>query len=124
ESGEGEQVMRISVLALSLLLMVVTGQLPDEARKPLVEALGGPFLIYRDKVQDELKLSDDQKQKLTERFPGFVQETMQVFDRIKDLKDEEREKAMQEHRRKSEENLGNLLKDTLTPPQHARLFQL
>ena len=28
-----------------------------------------PFLVFRDKVQEELKLSDDQKQKLMETFP-------------------------------------------------------
>ena len=40
-------------------------EFPDEVRKQLVEALGGgSFLVFRDKVQEELKLSDDQKQRL------------------------------------------------------------
>ncbi|PWT88431.1 MAG: hypothetical protein C5B56_08765, partial [Proteobacteria bacterium] len=36
-------------------------QVPDEARKQLVDVLGGPFLVFRDKVQEELMLSDEQK---------------------------------------------------------------
>jgi hypothetical protein len=98
--------------------------IPDEARKPLVEALGGPFLVYRDKVQDELKLSDEQKQKLMATFPDHVQETMKVFEKIKDLKPQERGQAMQEHRRKSEAKLSTFLKDNLDGKQQERLLQL
>lgn len=39
------------------------GGILDDARKQLVEVLGGPFVIFRDKVQEELKLADAQKQK-------------------------------------------------------------
>lgn len=99
-------------------------QIPDEARKQLVEALGGPFLVFRDKVQEELKLSDEQRQKLEEKFPEYVQETMKVFEKLQDVKPPEREKAMQEHRRKSDEKLTALLKDVLDAAQRDRLFQL
>jgi hypothetical protein len=76
--------------------------IPDEARKQVVEALdGGPFLVFRDKVQEELKLSDDQKQKLMEKFPDHAEATRKVFEKIKDLKPEEREKEMQSHRQKA-----------------------
>ena len=100
-------------------------EFPDEARKQVVEALGGgPFLVFRDKVQEELKLSDDQKQKLMEKFPDHVQETMKVFEKIKDLKSEEREKEMQSHRQKAREKLSALLKETLKAEQLKRLRQL
>src|SRR5262249_33065222 len=46
----------------------------------------GPFIVFRDKVQEELKLADGQKQKLSEKLLDHVQETMKVFDRIKDLR--------------------------------------
>ena len=99
--------------------------IPDEARKHVVEALGGgPFLVFRDKVQEELKLSDDQKQKLMEKFPDHAQETRNVFERIKDLKPEEREKELQSHRQKAREKLAPLLKETLKAEQLKRLRQL
>jgi hypothetical protein len=100
-------------------------EFPDEARKQLVEALGGgPFLVFRDKVLEELKLSDDQKQKLLEKFPDYAQETMKMFEKIQELKPEEREKEMQSHRKKSREKLSALLKETLKAEQLRRLQQL
>jgi hypothetical protein len=100
-------------------------QVPDEARKPLVEALGGgTFIIFRDKVQDELKLSDEQRQKLMATFPEHVRETMKVFEQIKDLKPQEREQHMQEHRRKSDAKLSTFLKDVLDGNQQKRLLQV
>ncbi len=104
---------------------VETGQeLPDEARKPLVEVLGGPFLVYRDRVQQELHLSDEQKKKLGARFPKYVQETMKLFEKIQDVPAREREKDLQEHRRKSHERLTALLNEILDARQQKRFFQL
>jgi len=100
------------------------GQFPDEARKQLIDVLGGPFVVFRDKVQDELKLSDEQRQKLLEKFPPYVHETMKMFDRVKDLGPEEREREMQEHHRKSHEKLSAFLKRVLDARQQGRLFQL
>jgi len=100
------------------------GPVPDEGRKPLVQALGGAFIIFRDKVQEELMLSDEQEQKLLESFPHHVQATMKVFEKIKDAKPGEREKAMQEHRQRSDERLSAFLRDVLQPKQQKRLFQL
>jgi hypothetical protein len=98
---------------------------PDEVRKHVVEALGfGPFLVYRDQVQGELNLSDDQKQKLLQPFPEYAQQTKNVFDKIKDLKPQEREKEMQSHRQQSREKLAPLLKRALTAEQLKRLGQL
>ena len=125
--------MKTAALALSsfLFLGLVSSsvasaqEIPDEARKGLVEALGGgPFLVFRDKVQEELQLSDDQKKNLLEKLPDYVQETMKVFEKIQDLKPEEKEKEMQEHRKKCEEKLSAILKDVLQAKQQERLFQL
>jgi hypothetical protein len=100
-------------------------EIPDEARKQVVEALGGgPFLVFRDKVQKKLKLSDDQKQKLMDKFPDHAEETRKVFEKIKDLKPEEREKEMQSHRQKAREKLAALLKETLKAEQLKRLREL
>jgi hypothetical protein len=100
-------------------------QVPDEARKHVVEALGGgSFLVFRDKVQAELKLSDKQKEKLLEKFADYAQQTKKVFDKIADLKPEQREKEMQSHRQKSHEKLAALLEKTLKAEQLERLRQL
>jgi Spy/CpxP family protein refolding chaperone len=99
-------------------------QAPDEARKQLIEVLGGPFIVFRDRVHDELKLSDEQRQKLLDTFSDHVQETMKVFERIMDLKPQDREQQMQEHCRKSDGKLSAFLKDLLEAKQRERLFQL
>jgi len=75
-------------------------------------------------VQEELKLSEEQKGKLLQTFPDHAQETMKVFEKVKDLKSAEREKEMQEHRQKSDQKLSALLKDVLDAKQQERLFQL
>ena len=46
------------------------GAQDEEARKHFLHELGGPFFVSRDKVQEELKLSDDQKLKLRETMTG------------------------------------------------------
>jgi hypothetical protein len=99
-------------------------EIPDQARKQLIEVLGGPFVVYRDKVQEELKLSEGQKGRLLQTLPDHLQETMKVFEKVKDLKSAEREKEMQEHRQKSDQKLSALLKDVLDAKQQERLFQL
>jgi hypothetical protein len=100
------------------------GRIPDQARKQLVEVLGGAFVVYRDRVWEELKLSEEQKEKLLEKFPDHVRATVKVFEKIKDLKPAEREKEMDEHRRQSDHELSALLKDVLDAKQQERLFQL
>jgi hypothetical protein len=100
-------------------------QLPDEVRKHVVEALGGgSFLVFRDKVQEELKLSDKQKDKLLETVRDYAQETKNLFDKIADLKPKEPEKELRSHRQKSHEKLARLLKETLKAEQLKRLQQL
>jgi Spy/CpxP family protein refolding chaperone len=118
--------MIVSVLIIAGLASAqATAQVfPDEARKPLVEVLGGSFFVFRDKVQEELKLSDEQKQKLQEKFPEYVEATMKVFEKIKEATPEEGEKTMQDHRKESGEKLSALLKDVLDARQQHRLFQL
>src|SRR5205807_4885320 len=62
-------------------------EIPDEMRNQLIQALGGgAFIVFRDKVLEELKLSDQQKQKVLEQFPDYAQATMNVFEKIQDAK--------------------------------------
>jgi len=97
---------------------------PGDAQRQLAEVLGGQFLVFRDTVQVELDLSDDQKRKLMEHFGQHVQATMQLFEKIKDLGPEEREKDLQAYRRKAEEKLSAQLRSVLNVEQQARMFQL
>jgi hypothetical protein len=102
----------------------VSSQVPDEARRQLIEAFGPPFLVFRDKVQEELDLSDSQKQKLQERLQDTIQDAMEFFEKIKDLEPEEREKEHRAYRQKAQEKLAAFLKETLKEEQRNRLRQL
>jgi hypothetical protein len=98
--------------------------IPEEARRQLIHALGGPYLVYRDKVLDELKVTEERRQKLLQRLPEVVQETMRHFQKLEGLEPQEREKAHQDYRRKAQEKLADFLKETLNADQLQRLHQL
>ena len=55
------------------------GQNPGRGPEATDPGARRPFLVFRDKVPEDLKLSDEQKQKLLEKLPDYVQETMKVF---------------------------------------------
>jgi hypothetical protein len=99
-------------------------QVPDEARRQITEALGPPFSVFRNKVQEELKLSDEQKKKLEQQLQDTAQDAMKFFEKIKDLKPEERDKEHQAYRQKAQEKLATFLKETLKEGQRQRLRQL
>jgi hypothetical protein len=96
------------------------GTADEEARAHFLHELGGPFFVSRDKVQGDLKLSDDQKHKLRETMTGYVQETMKV----QQLSGAERKQAMQSLRQKSYQQLEAFLKEILTPGQLKRFAEL
>ena len=63
-----------SIAAIACLLLAATGIAPaqdKEARKHQGET-GEPSIITRDYIQEEVKLSDDQKQKLSKTSPDFL----------------------------------------------------
>lgn len=97
---------------------------PDQAREQLIEALGPVFLVFRDKVQDELKLSQSQKDKLRSRLSTTMQATMEFFQSLQGLPAEEREKKHAAYRQKAQDELTGFLKQSLTPEQLKRLSQL
>jgi tetratricopeptide (TPR) repeat protein len=92
----------------------------EEARAHFLHDLAGPFFVSRDKVQADLKLSDDQKHKLRETMTGYVQETMKV----QQLSGAERKQAMNSLRQKSYKQLELFLKEILTPEQLKRFAEL
>ena len=97
---------------------------PEEARRQLIEALGLPFMVFRDKVQDELKATDEQAQKLAKQLEETIQETMQFFQKLEGTKPEEREKELHAYRQKAHKKLAAFLKDVLKAEQLQRLRQL
>jgi hypothetical protein len=57
-------------------------EIPEKARKELSQALGGSFLVFRDKVQEDLKLSKEQKEKLEEHLKERIPDAMKFFEKI------------------------------------------
>jgi hypothetical protein len=97
---------------------------PEEARRQLIEVLGPPFLVFREKVGRELKLTDEQTEKLAKHLQATVDDTQQMFQKIGGLPPPERDKELHSYRQKAHEKLALLLKDTLKPAQLKRLRQL
>ncbi len=98
-------------------------EVPAEPGRQITEMLGPPFLVFRDKVQEELKLSDGQKKKLEKRLQHTVQDAMQLFQRLVDKEPEEREKELHAYREKAQENLTAFLQGLLQEEQSKRLRQ-
>jgi hypothetical protein len=97
---------------------------PEEARRQIIEALGPPFLVFRDKVQEELQLSDEQKKKLEKRLPDIIQDAMQFFQKLSDKTPEEREKEHHSYVEKAQEKLTAFLEGALKEEQFKRLRQV
>ena len=113
----------VTMTAIVLLLLGVLhiGRAQDEeSRNHVLHALGGPFFVSRDKVQEDLKLSDDQKRRLRETLTGYIEKALPV----QNLKGAERERAMRSLRQQSSEQLDASLKELLTPEQLGRFEQL
>jgi Spy/CpxP family protein refolding chaperone len=109
-------------ITISLLLAaaILVRSQDEETRKNVLHQLGGPFFVSREKVQEDLKLSDDQKQKLREKLSGDVQNAGETLEKLKGMKGGEREKALQP----SYEKLEAFLKENLTADQLKRFGQL
>ncbi len=116
----------VSVLVVGLVCVQAAAQdeIPEEARKQLSQALGGPFLVYRDKVQEDLTLSKDQREKLHEHLKDGLPDHMKFFEGLGEKKAEVREKELKSYREKAHEKLAAVLKDALKDGQHKRLRQL
>ncbi len=98
-------------------------QVPDENRKQLMEALGAPFIVFRDKVLDELKVSDDQREKLLQLAMEQVMETGPFLESLAE-NGPEREKKLNEHRKMALEKLAKHVNEVLQPGQRDRLRQV
>ena len=95
-----------------------------DAQRSGAEQLQGSFVVFRDKVQEDLKLTDEQKEKLEQHLQELLPDLMQFFQKIDGLKPEEREKELKAYRPKAQEKLAAFLKETLKDDQRKRLRQL
>jgi hypothetical protein len=97
---------------------------PEDPRRQLIETLGPPFLVFRDRVQEELNISDEQKRKLEKRLQGTAQDAGRFFQQLGDRKPEEREKELHAYVGRAQENLGAFLEGLLQEGQLKRLRQV
>jgi hypothetical protein len=95
-------------------------RVPEEARKQMRHKLDSSFVVFRDKVQEELKLTKEQKEKLEVVLP----DAMQFFQKIKGMTPEEQEKELRAYRPKAHERLAAVLQETLNEGQRTRLRQI
>jgi hypothetical protein len=114
--------MALAVAAVlgSVFPRAVVAQVPEENRKQLVEALGAPFIVFREKVLDELKVSDDQRDKLMQLALEQIMQTGPFLESLTET-GPEREKKLEEHRRMTREKLAKNLKEVLQSEQLNRL---
>jgi hypothetical protein len=122
------QRVTVSVGVLLLVGLVsaqaVAQNIPERARQELTRNLHGSFVVFREKAQEDLKLTEEQKDKLEQQLLELAPDAMQFFQGLHDLKGQEREKELNAYRQKSREKLAAILKETLTEAQHKRLRQL
>jgi hypothetical protein len=111
------------VLLSSQSLQRAAAQVPEEQRKQVVEALGTPFIVFREKVLDELKASDEQKEKLIQYLMEQIMETGPFLESL-GQPSQEREKKLNEHRKNASEKLAKHEKEVLQPKQLHRLRQI
>ena len=120
---------RVGVMALAVVALWgqsfqrAAAQVPEENRKQLVEALGAPFIVFREKVLVELKVSDEQREKLNQHVMEQIMETGPFLDALSET-GQEREKKLNEHRKNAREKLAKHLKEVLQPAQLTRLRQV
>ena len=111
----------ITIIACLLLAAVgITRSHDEEARRHQLHELGGPYFVSRDKVQDEMKLSDEQRRKLSGKLSGDLLESKDLLGQLKNLKGPEREKLLQP----SYAKLEAFLQENLTADQLKRFQQL
>src|SRR5205085_2099380 len=100
------------------------GGVPDEARRQLVQAFGPTFVIFREPVQADLKLTAEQREKINVRFTQTLSEAQQFFQRLDDREPGDRPKQVAEYRERIQEKLAAFLQGALNREQLARFEQI
>jgi hypothetical protein len=120
---------RVGLMAMAVVTLWgqsfqrAAAQVADDNRKQLVEAVGPPFIVFREKVLDELKVSDEQRDKLMQYVMEQIMETGPFLDSLPET-GQERETKLKEHRKTAQEKLAKHVKEVLQPGQLTRLRQV
>src|SRR5262245_21973827 len=86
--------------------------LPEETRQQLANELGrGPFLILRYRVQEDLRLSTEQAEDLTEELQECVREARQFLAKADSQTPEERSRTLETRQREAQQNLWKSLRE-------------
>jgi hypothetical protein len=90
--------------------------IPEEVRSALTHNLGSSFLVFRNRVQGELRVTREQKEKLDQYLRERLPDVMQVLQKSKGER--------QEYNQKMHEEMAAVLKETLSEGQRTRLRRL
>jgi hypothetical protein len=93
---------------------------PEEARRQMRHNIDSTFVVFRDTVQAELKVTRDQEEKLEMALPDVAQ----FLKKIQGLPPEERKRETNEYRPKAREKLEAVIQETLDEGQRRRLRQI
>jgi hypothetical protein len=97
-----------------------TQPVPEEVRRQLRHNVDSTFVVFRDKIQEDLKLTKEQEEKLEVVLPDAAQ----FLQKIQGLSPEERKKEIQDYRPKARASLEAVMKTTLSDEQRARVHQI
>jgi bifunctional DNA-binding transcriptional regulator/antitoxin component of YhaV-PrlF toxin-antitoxin module len=106
----------LAVAGLLMLTHAAAQDIPVEVREKLAHNIGCSFLLFRDKVQGELKVTKEQKEKLDQHLRELLPDAVQVLQKSNG----ERGKYNQ----KAHEEMAPVLKEILNEGQRTRLHQL
>ncbi len=95
-------------------------QVPEAMRQLMRHKLDSSFVVFRDKVQQELNLTPEQIAKLEVVLP----EVMQFFKKLNSLDPQSQDAALKAYRPQAHDKLAALLQQTLNENQLARLLQI
>ncbi|MGQ0635942.1 MAG: hypothetical protein ACT4QC_15120 [Planctomycetaceae bacterium] len=103
----------------------VTGQeIADENRRDVAMVLSGPFVVFRAKVMDELKLTDEQREKLSNKILEQIMDTGPFLQSLQGEQPADQLKKLAEHRQEAHKRTAAFLKATLKPEQLKRFRQI
>ncbi|HZT80578.1 MAG TPA: hypothetical protein VFA26_10160 [Gemmataceae bacterium] len=116
------------VLLLAGLFGLVTAAQAQRQRQPGFGGFGGfggPGMLLQNKsVQEELKLTEDQKGKITKKSEELSAKRREAFGKLRDLPEDERREAFTKLGKEMAEESTKMAKDVLKPDQYKRLEQI
>jgi hypothetical protein len=85
---------------------------------------GAGMLLMNEQVREELKLTEEQSEKLREEFRGGMEGMRELFEKMRDMDEEERQKELQKLRDKRQKQEKEILEKILSGEQLERLEEI